>query len=295
MTHLAGFARLAFFSFPVVGCFALVAAAPPRTDTPEELIRRANDAFRAGDTDTADKLYIAAEERTADPGLVAFNQAAILFERGQFREAEKHYDRVLDDAACPPERAAKAWYNRGTCLLRRGGTMSVYRSAAACFERTLDSPAADEPLKADARHNLELAKLLWNEERKKAAKPEEESPNKQPPPEEDRQPKPAPEKPGASDQNTDPTNPGTTPKTGSQPQPQPQVQPKDGSQPTPTDQQVVGNNQNLQMPEDKDEVQKLSPEEARAYLKETSKRRKRELRSLLETLYGPERPGVRDW
>jgi tetratricopeptide (TPR) repeat protein len=295
MTHLAGFARLALFALPVVGCFALVAAAPPQTDTPEELIRRANDAFRAGDTDTADKLYIAAEERTADPGLVAFNQAAILFERGEFREAEKHYDRVLDDAACPPERAVKAWYNRGTCLLRRGSTMSVYRSAAACFERTLDSPAADEPLKADARHNLELAKLLWNEERKKAAKPEEESPNKQPPPEEDRQPKPDQENPGASDQNTDPANPGTTPKPGTQQQPQLQPQPKDGSKPTETNQQMAGNNQNLQMPEDKDEVQKLSPEEARAYLKETSKRRKRELRAMLETLYGPDRPGVRDW
>jgi tetratricopeptide (TPR) repeat protein len=295
MTHLAGYTRLALFALPAVCCITLVAAAPPQTDTPDELIRRANEAFRAGDTDAADKLYTAAEERTADPGLVAFNRAAILFERGAFREAEKHYERVLDDAACPPERAAKAWYNRGTCLLRRGGTMSVYRSAAACFERTLDSAAADEPLKADARHNLELAKLLWNEERKKAAKPEEESPNKQPPPEEDRQPKPDPEKPGGQDQNpaNDTTNTGTTPKTGSQPQLQPQ--PKDGSKPTPTDQQTVGNNQNLQMPEDKDEVQKLSPEEAKAYLKETSKRRKRELHSLLETLYGPDRPGVRDW
>ncbi len=116
MTHLAGFARLALFAFPIVCCITLVAAAPPHSDTPEELIRRANDAFRSGDTDAADKLYAAAEERTADPGLVAFNRAAVLFERGAFREAEKHYDRVLDDAACPAERAAKAWYNRGTCL-----------------------------------------------------------------------------------------------------------------------------------------------------------------------------------
>jgi tetratricopeptide (TPR) repeat protein len=297
MSNKARTARLSFFLFPFSFCILAVAAAPPHTNMPEELIRRANDAFRAGDTDSADKLYSAAEERTADPGLVAFNRAAILFDRGAFREAEKHYDRVLDDAACPPERAAKAWYNRGTCLLRRGGTMSVYRSAAACFEHTLNSAAADEPLKADARHNLELAKLLWNEERKKAAKPEEESPNKQPPPEEDRQPKPEPEKPGGLDPNGGPenTNNGTNPKQGSQPQPQPQVQPKDGSKPTPTEQKTAGNNANLQMPEDKDEVQKLSPEEARAWLKDTSKRRKRELHSLLETLYGPERPGARDW
>lgn len=295
MTHLAGYARRALFAFPLVCCVALVAAAPPHADTPEELVRRANDAFRAGDPDAADKLYAAAEERTADPGLVAFNRAAVLFEQGAFREAEKHYDRVLGDAACPAGRAAKAWYNRGTCLLRRGGTMSVYRSAAACFENTLASAAADEPLKADARHNLELAKLLWNEERKKAAKPEEESPNKRPPPEEDRQPRPEPEKPGGLDPNGGPenTNNGTDPRPGSQPQQQ--VQPKDGSKPAPTEQKVAGNNANLQMPEDKDEVQKLSPEDARAWLKDSSKRRKRELHSLLETLYGPERPGVRDW
>jgi tetratricopeptide (TPR) repeat protein len=284
--------RLALVAFPCA-LFVLGAAAPPPTDSPDELIRRANEAFRAGDAEAADKLYAAAEERTADPGLVAFNRAAILFERGLFREAEKHYDRVLDDAVCPADRAAKAWYNRGTCLLRRGGSMSVYRSAIACFEHTLDSAAADEPLKADARYNLELAKLLWNEERKKAAKPEEESPNKKLPPEEDKQPRPEPDKLGGPDQQggTDQQS-GTTPKTGTQQQ---QVPQSNGSEkPTPTSQQTAGNNANLQVPEDKDDVQKLSPEEARAYMKETSKRRKRELHALLETLYGPDRPGVQD-
>ncbi len=49
------------------------------------------------------------------------------------------------------------------------------------------------------------------------------------------------------------------------------------------------------MIEDKDEVQQLSPEDARTYLQETAKRRKRELRALLDTLYGPTLPGVRDW
>ena len=50
----------------------------------------------------------------------------------------------------------------------------------------------------------------------------------------------------------------------------------------------------LQSPADRDEVQKLSPDEAREYMKETAKRRKRELQSLLETLYGPDRAGARD-
>jgi|SRR5579883_797401 len=288
----ARFARLAYLLFPCSFCAALLAAAPPVADSPEELVRRANERFRAGDVEAADALYIAAEERTGDPGLVAFNRAAILFERGLFREAEKHYERVLDDAACPPERAAKAWYNRGTCLLRRGGSMTIYRSAIACFENTLDSPSADEPLKADARHNLELAKLLWIEAAKKEKKNEPPSPNDNIPPEENKQPKQDPDThSGGQDMNPgNDTNSGTTPKTGPQ-----QMQPNGGTKSTPTNQTTPGNNANLQPLEDKDQVQQLSPDEARAYLKETAKRRKRELRSLLETLYGPDRVDVRDW
>ena len=153
--------------FALIG---LIAAAP--SGEPEDLIRRANAAFLAGDAEAADSLYAAAEERTGDPGLVSFNKAAILFQKGEFYAAEVHYARTLDDSACPPPRAARAWFNRGTCLLRRGGSPSVFRSAIACFDRCLDSNILDEPLKADARHNLELAKLLWAEANKKAAKPE---------------------------------------------------------------------------------------------------------------------------
>lgn len=303
MPHPAGFTRLALFAIPAICCLALVGAAPTQADSPEELVRRANEAFRAGDADGADKLYAAAEERTTDPGLVAFNRAAVLFDRAMagaaekhlFREAEKQYERVLDDAACPAERAAKAWFNRGTCLLARGGTLGVYRSAIACFEHAIDSPAADTDLKRRAAHNLELAKLRWNEERKKAAKPEEESPNKKLPPEEEKQSRPEPERPGGPDQNTgtETTHGATQPQVG--PQPQQVPVPKNGDKPTPTEQKTAGNNPNLTMPEDRDEVQKLSPEEARAYLQETAKRRKRELHSMLDTLYGADRPGLRDW
>ena len=41
-------------------------------------------------------------------------------------------------------------------------------------------------------------------------------------------------------------------------------------------------------------MQKLSPEEAREYMKAAAERRKRELRALLETLYGPDRAGAQD-
>ena len=279
----------------IIGLFVLacclVAAAPQLNESPDELIRRANAAFLAGGRDEAKQLYATAEERTADPGLVAFNQAAVLFQLGDFREAEVHYARVLDDAACPPERAIKAWYNRGTCLLRRGGSASVYRSAIACLERCVDSPVADAPLKADARHNLEVAKLLWNEARKTDNK---EKPNSPPPPEDPRSEPPPPPKP--KDTETDPdkkepgagTKTGTAPKTTQQPMQQPQKvdQTATPTQGTPTAAPQLKND---------DEVQQLSPEDTRVHLRRIAERLEKDRRDLLRTLYPPFRPGTRDW
>ncbi|MBM3981246.1 MAG: hypothetical protein FJ304_13345 [Planctomycetes bacterium] len=296
MTRRSRAARFALL-FATLAAPVLSAAAPLPPDAPDELIERANAALRAGEVARADKLYAAAEERATDPGLVAYNRAAVHFERKQYREAERDYDRVLDDAACPPARAARAWYNRGTCLLHRGGTLDVYRAAVACFENALDNPAADADVRDRAPHNLELAKLLWNEKRKEAAKPEEESPNKKPPPEETKQPRKEPDKqPGGAD-NPDEIDPATgkpVPKQGTQPQP-PMPPPKDDKKPNTDGQNVAGNNTNLPVLEDRDQPQQLTPEEARKYLHDTAARRKRERHALLESLYGPDRPGVRDW
>ena len=147
---------------------ALVAAGPVNSPSPDDLVRKGNAAYRAGNADFAEKLYADAEERTADPGLVAFNRAAVLFQKGSYRDAELAYLRVLDDAEIPPERRAKALDNRGVCMLKRGGDAGVYKSAAACFDLVLESKPTDASLAADARHNLELAKLLWAQARAKA-------------------------------------------------------------------------------------------------------------------------------
>src|SRR5688572_15489442 len=104
---------------------ALVSAAP--ADPPDELVRRGNAAFRSGDPFAAVKLYAAAGERTDDPGLVAFNAAAALFDQGEYREAELHYLRALDDRAAPPDRRAKALYNRGVCLVKRATDLPALR------------------------------------------------------------------------------------------------------------------------------------------------------------------------
>jgi tetratricopeptide (TPR) repeat protein len=255
------------------------------------LIRRANAAFLRDELAAAEPLYAAAEERTADPGLVAFNKAAVLFQKGEFREAELHYARVLDDKSCPPDRAARAWFNRGTCLLKRGGGAPVYRSAVACFERCLDLNPPDAPLQADARHNLELAKLLWVEANKKAAKPE--TPNTRPPQEE------LPEAPpplGGSEEQPGLAEPGGNEgPNGPRPTQQPVPAPAPGSRPRDTDTKAPGTNANLEALKDADQVQPLSPEDTREYLRRTAARLERERHEMLKMLYGPDRPGVRDW
>jgi tetratricopeptide (TPR) repeat protein len=281
----------------VLAC-CLLAAAPPATERPEDLIRRANAAFLAGDRDEANRLYGIAEEQTADPGLVAFNQAAVLFQKGEFREAEVFYARVLDDAACPTERAVKAWYNRGTCLLRRGGSASVYRSAIACLERCVDSPDADAPLKADARHNLELAKALWNEARKSDQK---EKPNSPPPPEDPRsEPKPEPKHTGKEpepkkESGKNDTSPTT--KTGQQPKIDPKADPTDPTNPNPDPKTQPNSGTPTAAPQLKNEdaVQQLSPEDTREHLRRIAERLKKDRHDLLRTLYPPDRPGSRDW
>lgn len=289
----ARYVRSGLLLFPLAACAALVAAAPPQTPSPDDLVRQANTLFREGDRDAADKLYTVAEERTADPGLVAFNRGVVLFERKQYREAELHYKRVLEDAACPPERAVKAWYNRGTCLLHLGGSWEAYRRAVACFEHTLDSPVTDDRLRADARHNIELAKLLCTKEREKDENTKK-SPNTDVPPEESDQPRPTPE-PQAGSTDVSPGTEPTAESGGGAKSAGTQPQPGTAASPIETDQTTAGNNSALEVLADDAKVQPLTEQDARAHLAETAKRIKREQQSLLRTLYGPERTAVRDW
>ena len=82
---------------------------------------------------------------------------------------------------------------------QHGATTSLYRSAIACLERCLDSTATDAPLRASPAYNLELAKLLWNEARKKEKKPD--NPNQDFPPEDPRS-EPPPDGPSGFDPRT---------------------------------------------------------------------------------------------
>src|SRR5262249_22266332 len=135
----------------------LLAAAPPAS---ENLERQANAAFAAGRFDDAAHLYARAEERTTEPGRVAYNAGVAYFNLGRYREAERLFRCALDSGA--QSRRARALYNLGTCLLfsSEGRDATRLGEAIRYFDQCAESQA-DSALVADARHNLELAKQLW--------------------------------------------------------------------------------------------------------------------------------------
>src|SRR5262249_11514153 len=126
----------------LLGLF-LLAAAPGAT--PEQEVRQGNAAFTQEEYAAAVECYTRAEDGTDDPGLVAYNKAAALYHlaasvdrsRGtaQFREAELHYRRSLEDAT--GARRAGALYGLGNSLVQQGdapGTRGL-KEAIRCYEQ----------------------------------------------------------------------------------------------------------------------------------------------------------------
>jgi hypothetical protein len=264
----------------------LLSAAPPQS--PESLQRDADAAAGRGDVVAAERLYAAAAERTDDPGLVAFNRGTVAFARGEYREAELHFYRCLDDAAISMDRKAKALFNRGVCLVKRGTSAKDFRVAVNCFEGCLDAGPADAKLTDDAKHNLELAKLLWAQARVKDAAPDR--PNDPPPEEKPDRPPPRPD-PGPTDSGPDPNS--SPDAAGPMARAIPQPGPADGAA-TPTDQKAPGAG-TLPVISDGDAVQKLSPEDTETYLARIGRRLEKDRRDTARLVAGPDRKGVRDW
>lgn len=160
----------------VIAIVAILLVSAGQSRSPDDSIRLANEALGRGDTDAAESLYQEAEERTSDPGLVAFNKGTLLFRRGDFRRAELHFRRALSDEATPGHRRQRALYNLGNCLVREAGETEIKRlqSAIDCYELVLHE-TSDEGLKLDAAHNLEVAKLLWAKARSRKPPSERDS------------------------------------------------------------------------------------------------------------------------
>src|SRR5437868_6335577 len=149
--------------------FLLLGAAPDANV--EGLLRDGNAAFERGDYEQAIEFYGQAEDRATDPGQVAYNKATALYrlaldekEEGtgepasRFRKAEDYYRRSAEGADEP--RRSRALFGLANSLVQgRGDEARALLQAVRCYRECLRSP--DRQIAEDARHNLELAKLLW--------------------------------------------------------------------------------------------------------------------------------------
>ena len=139
--------------------FVLLAAAPVEDEL--DWVRQGNAAFERDAYEEALRCYARAEERIADPGLLAFNEGTALYQMGRYHEAELHFRRCREDAE--DSRLARLLYNLANCLLRqaRPNDVGCLQEAVDLYGRCLEQGPQETDLADDARHNLELARLLW--------------------------------------------------------------------------------------------------------------------------------------
>jgi tetratricopeptide (TPR) repeat protein len=258
----------------------LVGAAP--AVAPDDLVRQGNAAFERGAYDAAVRLYTQAEARLTDPGLVAQNKAASLYRLGHYAEAEFYYRLCLQDATGP--RRARALYGRGNALLHTArGSPKVLREAVRCYEQCLELDDLDPELADNARHNLELAKLLWLKARAAGNadapnNPDARDPNaKQPDP-------PQHQGPGALEPGPGNQQPGDRVPTKFDP----------GQQATPIDERQPGAG-NLPPQQDRGDVVPGSPEETAQQLRQASLRILQERRQYQKLSVKPPVEGVKNW
>jgi len=265
----------------------LISAAPPRT--PEDWERLGNTAFADENYAEAVRCYAQAQDRDTEPGRVAFNYGSTLFRMGKYRDAERQF-RCAVESTGPRDRLARSLYNLGTCLLQSSDGKDARRLAEAvdCFARCLKLAGLSAEAAADARHNLELAKVLWRAARGTSAAPPENDTSHG---DDDRPPDKPPETNPGNDPGSQPGTPDPrgndqavpTPGAGVGPKPMPVAnQPHPGAgqmSPIPADQQA----------------QPLPPREARELLRQAGERIIRERRALQRAAAGTEARGYPDW
>jgi Ca-activated chloride channel homolog len=155
------------------------AADPPEV---ESLIVRGNEAFALQQYDVALRLYEQAEARTLDPGLVSFNKAAAFSRLEKYKEAIECYRRCLEDDGASSARRARANFDLGNAFLREGGNHApLLAQAVQAYRACLQERDLTADLRADARHNLELAQLLWLKARNDQKTPDNGDSDKNPP------------------------------------------------------------------------------------------------------------------
>lgn len=266
-----------------------ISAGSVRTTTTDDLIRQANDACEQGRWDDAEALYTQAEERTSDPGLVSFNKGIALWRRGEFRRAELGFRRCLGDAAVPAERRAKALYNLGNCLVKQAGDSDLKRLQAAidCYELVLRETAEDG-LRLDAGHNMEVAKQLWAKAR--AKRPPKETDPEWEEPKDPKNPPPDPRKNAEDDPSK--LEPGKTPEHGKK------LEPGKGNEQGPTPKEVekpAPGKGDIPVIPDTDDVKPVPRDDALLLLQKTGERLQKERQKLRQEALQGDRPRANDW
>lgn len=258
------------------------------TPSPEGLVRNGNAAFARGEYARALELFSQAEGQTTDPGLVAFNKAAALYQFGRFREAELHYRRCREDAS--GTRLARLLYGLGNCLVQQGATGDAGQldQAIRSYEECLTLGDADDDLKTDARHNLEVAKQLRSQRPPggQQSNPPDDSPKSQ-------QERPDGRSPDGQTGEDEPN--GKSPFAKGKAVSLPAEKRRPGTKATPVDQSPPPGKGNLPPVPDQDELARLSPEDAREHLRQSALRIAQELREhRRRSLLAPARR-IPDW
>jgi hypothetical protein len=281
--------------FAAVGLVLVAADSLPEIDS---LVRQGIDAYEAGDLAAALRHWVKAEERTTDPGQVAFNKAAAFYRLGLdakgvseqarlLRDAENHYRRCSKEPVEP--RRSLALFGLANSLLKtRSDEAVALREAIRAYRDCLASGSLDAQQRADAEHNLKLAKQLWLKVRATAPPMDQEDPDDPPPGNSNDQHKP--KDPGATQGGNDP---GMGPKkVGVDHQ---QVKAPDGQNPTETNQQTPGVNSGLPPIRDDEKLTPLTAREAEAHLDQAMGRILQENRNHRYRTSRAPAPGVKDW
>jgi hypothetical protein len=127
--------------------------------------RGAHDAFQRGDYAGAVRAYQDAAGNCQDLPSLAGNQAAALYRLDRYSDADGRYQ--IAASSNNDLQSAKAAYCRGNCALRQAcpaemaPNSGLLDQAAEQFRACLSRDATnDDEVFANARHNLELTKLL---------------------------------------------------------------------------------------------------------------------------------------
>jgi tetratricopeptide (TPR) repeat protein len=132
-----------------------------------DLARDAYAAFQRGDYPEAVRAYQKSAETCHDLPALASNQAAALYRLDRYSDADGRYELAITGS--DSFKSAKAQYDRGNCALRQATAgqidpdAALLNQAAEQFRACLSHESmlsSGERVFADARHNLELTKLL---------------------------------------------------------------------------------------------------------------------------------------